>query len=155
MNNLWEWNEAKTEIKNAIENDWNPHFELLKTEDAADEPILTLFILGDTTKEWELYQNAPEEVLEDFADYMEDAKEELLEKVGFDIDHYTGQEMTERLAFEMSNALKDDIRSYESRDGRQAAKLFYNMLMYSEWIMLPMDILEMRYEEEMKSDIIQ
>ena len=148
MNNLWEWNEAKTEIKNAIESDWNPHFEILKTEDAADEPILTLFVLGDTTKEWKLYQNAPEEVLEDFADYMEDAKEELLEKVGFDTEQYIEQEITERLASEMSNELKNDIRSYESRDGKQTAKLFYNMLMYSEWIMLPDDILEMRYEEE-------
>ena len=87
MNNLEEWNEAKEKIKNALENYWDPHFELLRTEDPTDEPILMLFILSDTTKEWELYQDAPEETMEDFADYMEDAKQELLEKVGFNLEH--------------------------------------------------------------------
>ena len=89
--------------------------------------------------------------MEDFADYMEDAKQELLEKVGFDLEHYTGQETTERLASEMSDTLKDNMNIYEKRDGRQTAKLFYNMLMYSEWIMLPEDIMEMRYEEEVEN----
>lgn len=151
MNNLEEWNEAKEKIKNALENYWDPHFELLRTEDPTDEPILMLFILSDTTKEWELYQDAPEETMEDFADYMEDAKQELLEKVGFNLEHYTGQETTERLASEMSDTLKNNINIYEKRDGRQTAKLFYNMLMYSEWIMLPEDIMETRYEEDIEN----
>lgn len=147
MNNLIEWDDAAEQIKEALHS-WSPHFELLKSEDAGDEAIMVLFILSDTSKEWELYNAAPEEALEDFADYTADAKEELLEQVGFDMSRYSDRQITDRLAVEMSIELAQLMKKYENDTKKDLKQLYYNMLMYCEWVILPEEILEERYEEE-------
>ncbi len=147
MNNLIEWEDAPEKIKDALRY-WSPHFELLRSEDQKDEPLLTLFILADTSEEWRLYNGVPEEILEDFADYMEDAKVELLEQIKFDSTKYEERQLTDSLAIEMSIELAQLIKQYEGEKHRDINILFYNMLMYSEWVALPEEILEERYDEE-------
>jgi hypothetical protein len=148
LNNLIEWEGAKEQIKNALQS-WSPHFELLRSEDTADEQILMLFILSDTTKEWKLYNDAPEEVAEDFADYTADAKDELLERIGFDLSKYEHRMLTDRLADEMSVELKQLMERYEKETNKDIKELYYNTLMYCEWVILPEEELEERYEQEL------
>lgn len=148
MNNLIEWEDAKEQIKDALQS-WSPHFELLRSEDTTDEPILMLFVLSDTTKEWKLYNDAPEEVAEDFADYTTDAKDELLERIGFDLSKYERGMLTDRLADEMSVELKRLMERYEKETNKDIKELYYNTLMYCEWVILPEEELEERYEQEL------
>lgn len=145
MNNLEEWQEAHSVISEAWK-DWNPHFEVLRADNG--DTALAFFLLGDTNNEWELYQQAPEDILEDFADYMEDAKAELLEKVNY-TPHIEGQQITESLAQDMTEDLRQAIRMYEKRAIADVPLLVYNMLFYYEWSIEDRKTLEMEYEAEM------
>lgn len=145
MNNLEEWTEAKQEVKSAWQ-DWKPHFETLTS--GTGEKMLAFFLLGDTEIEWKLYHAVPENSLADFADYMEDAKEEMLEQVGFEEE--VTEEITDRLAADMTRKLEALMQEYEKKTGLLLSGLVYNMLFYSEWLALPEDILEKRYEEEVE-----
>ncbi len=147
MNNLEEWKEATGALEE-VRKDWGPHFELLRTEDGREEPIMMLFITKDTTTEWNLYNAAPEEAREDTADYIGDAKEELLEKVGFEEEDFFGKPLDDTTADKMTEQLVEKIKEYEARDGRDIKRLFINMALYSEWVALPAIVLEARYEEE-------
>lgn len=142
MNNLEEWQEAHSVISEAWK-DWNPHFEVLRADNG--DTALAFFLLGDTNNEWELYQQAPEDILEDFADYMEDAKAELFEKVNY-TPHIEGQQITERLAEKMTAELRKAIKEYEARRNATTSVLTYNMLFYSEWSAQPREVLEIEYE---------
>lgn len=143
MNNLEEWGEAREKVKKAWKH-WKPHFEMLHSE--SGDKIMAFFLLNDTDIEWELYNNTPDVVAEDFADYMQDAKEELLAKVGFETQE---DEQMESGAEKATQRLSNCMREYEKRTGLKLEQLVFNMLFYSEWIALPEEVLEIQYEEEM------
>lgn len=142
MNNLLEWNEAPEKVKTIITGGWGPHFEMLKSK--GGDPITAFFVLDDTTEEWKLYQAASQNGVDDFAEYMEDAKETMINKIGFAIDKYISD--NDQTAVAMSGDLKVCMEDHRRRTGQDLALLFYNYLMYSEWLTLPEDELKKRYE---------
>lgn len=149
MNNLEEWGQAKETVKRAWEH-WKPHFEILHSE--GGEKIRAFFLLDDTSVEWGLYNGVPEDVKEDFADYMQDAKEELLEKVGFRFETQEEDEVTDAGAVMSTKRLAECMEDYESKTGLHLPGLVFNMLFYSEWLALPEEILEKEYEEAVEQD---
>lgn len=149
MNNLEEWEKARQAVKEAWGN-WKPHFETLTS--GSGEKILAFFLLNDTNIEWKLYHDVPAEVSEDFADYMEDAKGKLLEQVGLDIQNEE-EKVTDKMAADMTNKLSKCMQEYERTTGLSLPGLVFNMLFYSEWLELPEEILEKRYEEEINGVI--
>ena len=145
MNNLEEWGKARETVKKAWEH-WKPHFEILNSENG--EKLRAFFLLDDTNIEWKLYDGVPEESKKDFADYMQDAKEELIEKVGFEF-RPQEEELTDTGARKATEKLSKCMKEYERKTGLGLPGLVFNMLFYSEWLALPEEILEKRYEEEM------
>lgn len=139
MNNLADWEEAPERVMQAIKKSWEPHFEILQSEDPEAEPLVAFFILEDTTEEWKLFNDSTDE---DFADYMEEAKEELLEVIGFDLEQYMQEPLTEELIARMNCDLKNRMSENDLR------MRFFNMLMYSEWVEAPAAVLERKYDEE-------
>lgn len=146
MNNLEEWKEAKETVRRAWGH-WKPHFEILHSE--SGEKLRAFFLLDDTSMEWELYNGVPEEAKEDFADYMQDAKEELLEKVGFRFETQEEDKLTDTGAIKATERLLKCMQKYERETGLALPGLVFNMLFYSEWLALPEEILEKQYEEDM------
>ena len=144
MNNLEEWTEARRVVREAWQK-WGPHFETLKSGNG--EKMLAFFLLKDTTAEWQLYNTAPPE--SDFAEYMQDTKEELFERVGFDPSSW--QTLTDEAAGEMTGELSELIKDYEKKERVNISGLAFNYLLYSEWLLLPEDVLEKRYEKEVNS----
>lgn len=143
MNNLEEWKDARETVK-AAWGHWGPHFEILTSGDGGK--IRAFFLLDDANIEWDLYhKDVPDESKRDFADYMEGAKEELLEKVGF---KFGNQEegLTEQDATRATEKLLKCMEEYEKATGLKLPQLTYNMLFYSEWLALPEEILEKEYE---------
>ncbi|MCX4323479.1 MAG: hypothetical protein OSJ59_11005 [Lachnospiraceae bacterium] len=149
MNNLEEWGKARETVKRALKH-WKPHFEILNSENG--EKLRAFFLLDDTSVEWKLYDGVPEESKKDFADYMQDAKEELLEKVGFEFETQE-EEPTDAGTRKANEKLSKCMKEYERKTGLGLPGLVFNMLFYSEWLALPEDILEKRYEEEMNRAI--
>ena len=145
MNNLEEWGKARETVKKAWEH-WKPHFEILNSENG--EKLWAFFLLDDTNIEWKLYDGVPEESKKDFADYMQDAKEELIEKVGFEF-RPQEEELTDTGARKATEKLSKCMKEYERKTGLDLPVLVFKMLLYSEWLALPEEILEKRYEEEM------
>lgn len=141
MNNLEEWTEARRVIREAWQN-WGPHFETLRS--GSGEKMLAFFLLKDTTEEWRLYNTAPPE--SDFAEYMQDAKDELFERVGFDPSSW--QTLTDETAGEMTRELLELMQEYEKKERAKLSGFVFNYLFYSEWLLLPEDVLEKRYERE-------
>lgn len=145
MNNLEDWREARKNVHEAWKC-WKPHFEILESE--TKEKMIAFFLLDNTSIEWELYQEVPEDSVKDFADYMEEAKEEILEQIGFDCSHIEQETLTEQIAQELSTRLEENMMQYEKRTGLKLSDLTFNMLFYSEWSALPEELLEERYSEE-------
>lgn len=146
MNNFEEWKEARETVKK-IWGHWKPHFEILHSE--SGEKLRAFFLLDDTSVEWDLYNGVPEDTKEDFADYMQDAKEELLEKVGFQFVTQEEDELTDTGAKKANERLLECMRKYEKETGLRLPQMVFNMLFYSEWLALPEEILEKQYEEMM------
>lgn len=140
MNNLEEWTEARQIVRKAWKG-WGPHFETLKS--GSGEKILAFFMLKDTTEEWRLYNTAPQE--SDFADYMQDTKDELFDRVGFDPSKW--DVLTDETAREMTEELLGLMQEYEKKERTRLSMLAFNYLFYSEWLVLPENVLEKRYEE--------
>lgn len=140
MNNLEEWTEARQIVREAWKS-WGPHFETLKS--GSGEKILAFFMLKDTTEEWRLYNTAPQE--SDFADYMQDAKDELFDRIGFDPSKW--DVLTDETAREMTGELLGLMQEYEKKERTRLSMLAFNYLFYSEWLVLPENVLEKRYEE--------
>lgn len=145
MNNLEEWRDARETVKKAWGH-WKPHFEILKSE--SGEKLWAFFLLDDTGIEWKLYNGVPEESKKDFAEYMQDAKEEMLEKVEFEFEAQE-EEPTNRGARKATERLSRCMMEYERKTGLGLPGLVFNMLFYSEWLALPEEILEKQYEEYM------
>lgn len=146
MNNFEEWKEARETVKK-IWGHWKPHFEILHSESGGK--LRAFFLLDDTSVEWDLYNGVPEDTKEDFADYMQDAKEELLEKVGFQFVTQEEDELTDTGAKKANERLLECMRKYEKETGLRLPQMVFNMLFYSEWLALPEEILEKQYEEMM------
>lgn len=146
MNNLEEWREARETVRKAWGH-WKPHFEILHSE--SGEKLRAFFLLDDTSMEWELYNGVPEDTKEDFADYMQDAKEELLEKIGFQFVTQEEDELTDTGAKKANERLLECMCKYEKETGLRLPQMVFNMLFYSEWLALPEEILEKQYEEMM------
>lgn len=142
MNNLLEWDEAPAKVKQIITGGWGPHFEILSSKD--DDQIIAFFVLDDTTEEWQLYQMAVQNGVEDFAEYMEDAKESMIDAIGFDAGRYFSA--NDATADEMNRRMQERITDHKRRTGQDLSLLFYNYLMYSEWLILPEAEMEKRYE---------
>lgn len=143
MNNLEEWKDARETVK-AVWGNWGPHFELLVSGDGGK--IRAFFLLNDASIEWDLYhKDVPDASKRDFADYMEGAKEELLERVGFKFgDQEEG--LTKQDVTRATEKLLKCMEEYEEATGLKLPQLTYNMLFYSEWLALPEEILEGEYE---------
>lgn len=146
MNNLEKWKEAREIVRKAWRY-WKPHFEILHSE--SGEKLRAFFLLDDTSMEWELYNGVPEETKEDFADYMQCAKEELIEKVGFRFETQEEDELTDMGAKKANERLLKCMQKYERETGLALPMLVFNMLFYSEWLALSEEILEKQYEEDM------
>lgn len=141
MNNLAEWTEAKTILKEVFKN-WGPHFETLKS--AAGEEITAFFLLNDTDIEWKIYNEVPEKSAKAFSEYVEDAKEELLERVEYNVEG--NKEITQEETPEnMSMRLEELLEQYEKKTGLKTSELTFNMIFYSEWTALPEEMLEEKY----------
>ena len=80
---------------------------------------------------------------------MQDAKEELLEKVGFQFVTQEEDELTDTGAKKANERLLECMRKYEKETGLRLPQMVFNMLFYSEWLALPEEILEKQYEEMM------
>lgn len=148
MNNFDGWEQAK-DMKPIILEKWHPHFDILENADNHTDTVGAFFILDDTTEEFDLYNNAAMAGQSDFADYMEDAKEKMIDAVGFDMARYEDYQVDEKTAGEMTADLQRKIDGYTKRTGQDIKILFYNYLMYQEWLTLPDDVLEKRYADEM------
>ena len=138
MNNLAEWAEGKRILKEGFKN-WGPHFEALKS--AAGEEITAFFLLNDTDVEWKIYNEVPEETAKAFSEHVEDAKEELLERVEYDTEG-NKENAQEETPENMSMRLEDLIKHYEKKTGLKTSELTFNMIFYSEWTALPEEMLE-------------
>ena len=106
------------------------------------------FAAKDTGEEWNLFNSIPEEYSEEFAEDMQIAKETLLEAIGFNPDYYDTVEITERAIAGLNDGIRKRIAAYEGRTGQDTKELFMNMLIYSEWLQLPENVMEQRYEDE-------
>lgn len=148
MNNFDGWEQAK-DMKPIILEKWHPHFDILTNSDNKADTAGAFFILNDNTAEFLFYTNAQAAGQSDFADYMEDAKEKMIDVVGFDMASYEDCPVDKKTAGEMTADLQQKIHSYTKRTGQDIKILFYNYLMYQEWMTLPDDVLEKRYADEM------
>ena len=148
MNNFDGWERAK-DMKPIILAKWYPHFDILTNADNRTDTVGAFFILDDSTAEFALYSNAETAGQSDFADYMEDAKEKMIDAVGFDMARYEDDPVDGKTAREMTADLQQKIDGYTKRTGQDIKILFYNYLMYQEWLTLPDDVLEKRYADEM------
>ena len=148
MNNFDGWEQAKG-MKPIILEKWHPHFDVLINADNRADVAGAFFILNDNTAEFSLYTSAQEAGQSDFADYMEDAKEKMIDAVGFDMARYEDCQVDGKTAEEMTADLQQKIDGYTKRTGQDIKILFYNYLMYQEWLTMPDDILEKRYADEM------
>lgn len=148
MNNFDGWERA-AEMKPVILEKWDPHFDILTNAADKSDRVGAFFILNDGTAEYSLYSSAQAAGQSDFADFMEDAKEKMMDAVGFDMERYGDYPVDEKTAGEMTANLWQKMGGYEKRTGQDIKILFYNYLMYQEWLSLPDDVLEKRYADEM------
>ncbi len=114
-------------LQQYIQEECNPHFEILKSAMPESENILAFFLM-DTDYEWKLMQESQKNgTAEEWAELMEGVKEEFLETVGFDREIWE-KDYTEKEVLKINKRLEESIEKL----GRQGMKNMITELLLND-----------------------
>jgi len=129
--NLSGWSSAEEVLRDFISRHWQPRFII---EGDSEKPYCsTVYFMPLDELYIGLFRIVPLECNQEFLKCFGDANERMISEIGFEVNPWLYNPLSERTLQAMNNELAEKIRRYEYETRNCVKDLFLQMVLYSEW----------------------